>query len=254
MTIEGDWSCERISRFREFFLTQLTMFTIVNSSFMNTDRRTKYRAAVRTEILEAARSIFVSDGYEKFSMRVLAARMGYTAAATYKHFKNKAEIFSELADDSFAALMESSSKVKDIKNEDPVDRVKRGMRAYVAFGLQNPDHYRIAFLVHQPGETNPPKPRAAYSGLAARVQQCIEMGKFKAGDADAMAQSLWAAAHGITSLLIQKPQFPWVEHHKLISQVIESAVAGLRASAEISQPRSSVMRKGKSKPNTNRPK
>ncbi len=196
---------------------------------MMADRRAQYRAMVRAEILEASRTIFVRDGYENFSMRVLAQQVGYTVAATYKHFKNKGEIFSQLAEQSFAALMQSANQVKDLKGEDPVDRLKRGMHAYVKFGLQNPDDYRIAFLVHQPGEKKPPTPKAAYAGLASRVQKCIEAGRFKSGDADLMAQSLWAASHGITSLLIQKPQFPWVARNKLISQVIDSAVVGLLA-------------------------
>src|ERR1700687_5191709 len=133
---------------------------------MNTTRRrAKYKAEVQAEILKAARQLFVHEGYEMFSMRALAERIGYSTAATYKHFKSKGEIFEHLADESFAALMAASESVKSIAAEDPVDRLKRGMLAYVHFGLQNPDHYRIAFLLHQPGITRPPKPTAAYAGL-----------------------------------------------------------------------------------------
>jgi AcrR family transcriptional regulator len=193
------------------------------------DRRAKYKATVRAEILEAAREIFVRAGYEDFSMRALAERVGYSPAATYKHFKNKGEIFECLADESFAALMVASESLKDDDAEDPVDRLKRGMLAYVRFGLQNPQHYRFAFLLQQPGANGAPKPRAAYAGLRGRVQACIDFGKFRPGNAEMMAQALWAAAHGITSLLIQKPAFPWVARRKLIAQVINSAVEGLLA-------------------------
>jgi AcrR family transcriptional regulator len=192
-------------------------------------RRAKYKAEVQAEILGAAREIFVHEGYENFSMRALAERIGYSTAATYKHFKSKGEIFEHLADQSFAALMAASERVKSIAAEDPVDRLKRGMWAYVNFGLQNPDHYRIAFLLHQLGTTRAPKPTAAYAGLKSRVQSCIDTGRFRSEDTDLMAQSLWAAAHGITSLLIQKPAFPWVARRRLITQVIDSAVEGLLA-------------------------
>jgi AcrR family transcriptional regulator len=184
---------------------------------------------VRTEILKAAREIFVHEGYETFSMRALAKRIGFSAAATYKHFKSKGEIFDCLAEESFAALMEASENVKSVATEDPVDRLKRGMVAYVNFGLQNPDHYRFAFLLSQSESTPPPKPRAAYAGLRRRVQDCIDAGRFRSGDRELAAQSLWAAAHGITSLLIQKPAFPWAGRRKLMAQVIDSAVEGLLA-------------------------
>src|SRR5579872_4196942 len=114
-----------------------------------TKKRAKYKAWVQAEILAAAREIFVREGYEKFSMRALAEQIGYSTAATYKHFKSKAEIFQRLADESFMALMAASEHVKSIAAESPVARLKRGMLAYVNFGLQNPDHYRIAFLLHQ---------------------------------------------------------------------------------------------------------
>jgi AcrR family transcriptional regulator len=192
-------------------------------------RRAKYKAEVQAEILAAARQIFVHEGYENFSMRALAERIGYSTAATYKHFKSKGEIFEHLADESFAALMAASERVKSIAAEDPVDRLKRGMLAYVNFGLQNPDHYRIAFLLYQLGTTRRPKPTAAYAGLKSRVQSCVDTGRFRSQDTDLLAQSLWAAAHGITSLLIQRPAFPWVARRKLITQVIDSAVEGLLA-------------------------
>ena len=37
----------------------------------------------------------------------------------------------------------------------------------------------------------------------------------------------WAAVHGITSLLIARPTFPWVDPEELIGQVIDSAVDNL---------------------------
>jgi AcrR family transcriptional regulator len=190
-------------------------------------RRAKYKAVVQAEILEAAREIFIKEGYDGFSMRILADRIGYSAAATYRHFKSKGEIFQRLADESFAALMQASERVKLIESEDPVNRLKRGMLAYVDFGLQNPDHYRLAFLLHRPEATEAPKPTAAYAGLKSRVQACIDPGRFRGEDLELMAQSLWAAVHGITSLLIQKPSFPWVARRRLIARVIDSAVEGL---------------------------
>jgi len=194
-----------------------------------TERRARYKERVQAEILAAAREIFVREGYENFSMRALGAQIGYSTAATYKHFKSKAEIFERLADESFVVLMAASESVKSVAAETPVARLKRGMMAYVKFGLQNPDHYRIAFLLHQPGSTRPSKPTAAYAGLRRRVQACIDAGRFHSENVDWMAQSLWAAAHGITSLLIQKPAFPWVARRRLIAQVIDSAVEGLLA-------------------------
>ena len=197
---------------------------------MENARRARYKAGVQSEILEAAREIFIREGYEGFSMRILADRIGYSAAATYRHFKSKGEIFQRLADESFAALMQASANVKPIESEDPVNRLKRGMLAYVDFGLKNPDHYRIAFLLHRPDRpdiSEASRPTAAIAGLKSRVRACIDAGRFQAEDLDLLAQSLWAAVHGVTSLLIERPSFPWVARGRLIARVIDSAVEGL---------------------------
>jgi len=189
--------------------------------------REKYKHEIRTEILRLAREEFVHEGYGGFSMRRLAEYVGCVPSAIYKHFANKAEVFDCLIAESFAALMQASVSVKDLPGEDPIHRLKRGMRAYVAFGLENPDHYRFAFVLQRPESYRPHAPNSAYAGLKSRIGGCIAAGYFPDGDSDMMAQSLWAPVHGITSLIIQRPLFPWVDHEALISQIIDAAVAGL---------------------------
>jgi AcrR family transcriptional regulator len=189
--------------------------------------RESLKQQIRSQILLKARALFVHEGYGSFSVRGLAQQLGYSPSALYKHFQNKNEIFDCLVQESFAALLKVSSSIPDLPGEDPVDRLKRGMRAYIEFGLANPDHYRFAFLLQRPDPSGIVNTRAAYEGLKQRVQRCIDEGCFGGGDVDLMAQSLWAAAHGVTSLLIQRPTFPWAVHQRLIDQVIHAAVIGL---------------------------
>jgi AcrR family transcriptional regulator len=200
--------------------------------------REKYKHEIRVEILRLAREEFVHEGYGGFSMRRLAEQVGCVPSAIYKHFANKAEVFDCLVEESFAALMRASISVKDLPGEDPIQRLKRGMRAYVAFGLENPDHYRFAFVLQRPESNRLHAPNSAYDGLKNRIGRCIAAGYFLDGDADMMAQSLWAPVHGITSLIIQRPLFPWADHEELIAQIIEAAVAGLmRKSTKRGQPK-----------------
>jgi AcrR family transcriptional regulator len=187
--------------------------------------REDFKNQIRARTLQTARELFEHEGYGSFSMRKLAAQLGYSPSAVYKHFANKNEIFDCLVDESFAALMAASSGVVDLPGESPIDRLKRGMWAYVNFGLKHPDHYRFAFLVRRPGGVIINRP--VYQGLKGRVQACVEAGYFAGGDISLLAQLLWAAVHGITSLLILKPDFPWAPKEKLIGRTIDSAVHGL---------------------------
>jgi AcrR family transcriptional regulator len=195
---------------------------------MNIQRiRENNKAEIRSLILGSARKSLVRQGYENFSLRNLAQQIGYSPAAIYRYFKSKDEIVACLTRESFDLLIKASSSIVSKPDEDPVSVLKRGMHAYVAFGLENPDHYRIAFLLGGGEANGPQRPRAAYDALRARIQRCIERGRICRADADLLAQSLWAAAHGVTSLLVQRPSFPWVARSKLVDRVIDSAVDAL---------------------------
>jgi AcrR family transcriptional regulator len=190
-------------------------------------RRERYKSEVSTDILAAAREIFVRDGYEGFTLRKLAKQVGCSAGNIYLYFKDKNEIFDCLVDQSFANLLSALPQPDDTKREDPVELLRRSLRIYVKFGLDNPNHYRFSFLLQSGSQPRPHKQRAAYDSLLRKVRLCIDAKRFKTNDADLAAQALWAAAHGVTSLFIARPGFPWAHRARLIDQVLDSAVDGL---------------------------
>jgi AcrR family transcriptional regulator len=187
-------------------------------------RREKYKAELTADILTAAREIFVQDGYEGFTIRKLAERIGCSPGNIYLYFKDKSAIFDHLVEESFAMLLAALPQPDETKSEDPVALLKRGLRAYVNFGLDHPDHYRFSFLMQPAIQPRPRQQRAAYESLLRKVRLCVEGGRLKTDDVESAAQALWAAAHGVTSLLVQRPKFPWVKQSKLIDLVLDSAV------------------------------
>jgi len=189
-------------------------------------RSEKYKAQLRADILAAAREIFVRDGYEGFTVRKLAKQIGFSPGNLYLYFKDKNEIFDCLVDESFADLLAALPQPDDPR-EDPVELLRRSLRIYVKFGLEHPNHYRFSFLLRPASQPRPHKQRAAYESLLRKVQLCIQSKRFRTGDAELAAQALWAAAHGIASLFIERPRFPWVDRNRLVDQVLDSAVNGL---------------------------
>jgi AcrR family transcriptional regulator len=192
--------------------------------------RDKYRQAVRTAILRAARTAFLRDGFASVSMRRLAAKIGCSHGSLYLHFKNKEQLFDCLVEESFAQLAQALHALQlGRANEDPVRLLKRAARGYVDFGLRNPGAYEFAFIVRQPGRPQPWKPHLAYEYLQQLVGRCLAAKHGRARDVAAASQALWAAVHGVTSLLILRPWLPWVSTDQLIRRVINSAVDGLFA-------------------------
>ncbi|MEP6995667.1 MAG: TetR/AcrR family transcriptional regulator [Acidobacteriota bacterium] len=188
-------------------------------------RRAQHREELRAQILDAARGIFVESGYERFSMRKLASSVGYSAAAIYLHFESKQELFDVLIEESFAHLHEELGVLIQKRGKDPVQQLKRGLRVYVEWGLRHPAEYAIAFIVRNPFK-RPYKTHRAFDVARSLVKLCLVGSRAGEREVESSTQALWAATHGITSLLIQRPSFPWISRDRLIDDVIDAAVIG----------------------------
>src|SRR5262245_5268145 len=192
--------------------------------------RERYRDVLRRAILDAAREAFIRDGYEGVSMRKLAERVGCSHANLYLHFRDKEALFDCLVEESFDQFADGLRKmIESARGGDPVDLVRKAGRAYVEFGVAHPGVYEFAFVMRRPGRGSPRKPHVIYERVQSLVQRCMNEKRFRRTNVDAASQALWAAAHGITSLLILRPAFAWADRDRLIGQVIDAAVDGLLA-------------------------
>src|SRR5262245_539357 len=100
------------------------------------DRKARQKQLLRQEILDAARDIFVKEGYDQLSMRRVADRIEYSPTAIYLHFKDKQDLVFNLCEETFGRLVRELETLEPGK--DPIARLKQGLRCYVDFGLRNP--------------------------------------------------------------------------------------------------------------------
>jgi len=215
----------------------LSEMTTLNSQTVSgpKQRREREKQALRQVILDAARELFVKEGYENVSMRRIADKIEYSPTTIYLYFEDKASLLFAVCEETFAKLAKRMESIT-LKNEDPITTLKRGCRAYVEFGLKYPNHYRVTFINHPElhlGREHYLREGSmgmrCYSHLRANVQACIKDGRFKHTDLEALTQIIWAGGHGITSLFITKPGFPWAGKDKLIDLMIDVLVDGLKA-------------------------
>jgi len=185
------------------------------------------RGAIRGSILDLAREEIAEHGHEGFSMRKLAEKAGYTPGALYLYFKTREDLLRELVEEAFEKLLDVLNEVHDV--DDPARSLKNKLRAYVEFGLRFPNHYHFAFVSRRPGGAvaEPHRPHASYDVLRDAVRRCIEEQRPAWPDVETTSQILWVTIHGITSLLIARPTFPWIERDRLIEQVLDTAIRGL---------------------------
>ena len=187
------------------------------------ERREREKLDTRDKILDAARELFIRDGYEGVSMRKVADLIEYSPTAIYVHFADKEELFRELCHQDFAKLAGVFQGAARI--EDPVEQLKQVGRAYVEFGLRFPNHYKLMFMTPHPdvplddhGEGVKGNPEVdAYEFLKRSVQRAIAAGVFREewSDVELLSQTMWASVHGVIALEIAKGCDRWVEWRPL---------------------------------------
>jgi AcrR family transcriptional regulator len=193
-------------------------------------------ARLRDELLDATAAILAETGdADRVSIRAICARVGVTPPSVYLHFADKDALIVAMCTREFARL---DSFVSDAAASatDPVDGLRRRGRAYVQFGLDRPEHYRVLFMTRHPDVGDPALRAAdlpgteAFTHLVDAVQACVDHGDFRAElDPFTTATVIWTALHGVTSLLITLPSFPWGDVDALIASACDTQLRALRA-------------------------
>jgi AcrR family transcriptional regulator len=183
------------------------------------ERRAREKSETRDKILDAARDLFISEGYEGVSMRKVAEKIEYSPTAIYVHFADKKDLFHQLCQDDFAKLAEAFQSPSMPVN--PIERLNFIGQTYVDFGMKYPNHYKLMFMTpHPPAELddvdceikgNPEVD--AYAFLKLCVEQAIAAGYFREEftDSELLSQTMWAAIHGVIALEIGKGNDAWVD-------------------------------------------
>ncbi len=176
----------------------------------------------REEILAAALRLIGEHGLHGLSTRQIADAVGVSQPSLYEYFASRDEIVDELHDRAFLLLVQRLEGFVPVATT-PREQLAEYLRVYVDFGLQNPDAYRVAFMIEGAAKPKPPvadpsaKPAMqAFDRLREAVRTLhLNGGAYKA-DPEVLAQCLWAGLHGLVSLLIARPNFPWAEREALI--------------------------------------
>jgi AcrR family transcriptional regulator len=173
------------------------------------ERRERELGDTRRRILEAAREMFVQQGYEATTMRAIAQRIEYTATAIYHHFRDKEELLTELCTADFRSLAAAFQRIG--RTEDPIERLRQIGDAYVDFALEHPMQYQLMFMTRQPvmqvkdivrGDPG----QDAYAFLRDAWVDAIASGRLRPEytDPEELAQMCWASVHGLLALHIIK--------------------------------------------------
>ena len=186
---------------------------------------------LRTEILEAAERLLLETGSEdEVSILAVADATGVTAPSIYRHFTDKQHLLFEVCSRQMERLDEAIEAACE-GIDDPLEAMRARGRAYVRFGTEHPEHYRIMFM--GPAYATPDRwsdllATGSFAHLIDGLRAVADAGMVEVPSDEALleiALHVWANIHGLTSLLVARPSMPWPDLDRFIDDHLTYCLA-----------------------------
>src|SRR6267154_5287703 len=148
------------------------------------ERQERDREAVRRAILDAARELFVAEGFQHVSIRKIAERIEYSPAAIYGYFPSKDDIFFALAEEGLRLLGDPDAVHDDPQFQDapPLERVRAIFWRLYEFSREQPQYFALIFVDRSVPRISREYERFAFARdrkrhIIAELQACIDAGE-----------------------------------------------------------------------------
>jgi len=172
------------------------------------ERKERHKEDLKDRILQAAKKLFVKEGYEATSIRKIAAEIEFSPTTIYLYYKDKTDIAYALHQEGFNLLRERLGSLVYV--DQPFERLKAMGRAYIQFAVDHPDFYELMFIMKEPmqylqahhPEEEWPEGERVFDALMQTVAACQEAGFFGSVGTPEMAMLSWSTVHGLCSLYI----------------------------------------------------
>ncbi len=152
------------------------------------ERQERDREAVSRAILDAARELFVAEGYGNVSIRKIAERIEYSPAAIYGYFPSKDDIFYALAEEGFRLLYSrdgAGGLDPGLDGLEPLERIRTIFWRLYEFSHEHPQYFELMFMDRSVPRISQVYERFAFAremktSLVAQIQACIDAGALPA--------------------------------------------------------------------------
>lgn len=170
------------------------------------ERKERERHEMRQRIIQGAMEMFLTEGYEKTSIRNIADKIEYSPATIYLYYKDKDELLYEVQHMAFGKLNEVFNA--EATASDPFERLREICVAYLKFGKENPALYDLMFIIRAPMNVIDEHEmwengNDSFGFLVKCLAECMQQGLIRFDDVMIAALSVWSFAHGLLSLDIR---------------------------------------------------
>jgi AcrR family transcriptional regulator len=208
------------------------------------ERQERDREAVRRAILDAARELFVAEGFQNVSIRKIAERIEYSPAAIYGYFPSKDDIFFSLAEEGFRLLGDPASVRHDpaLKDAPPLERLRAVFWRLYTFSREQPQYFALMFVERSVPRISREYERFAFARemkqhIIEEVRAAIDSGALPATlDPQIAMRALMVGMLGVALLSLSERLLPGEDADLLAADVLNLTLAGLRSGVTLQSP------------------
>jgi AcrR family transcriptional regulator len=160
---------------------------------------------LREALLEAALDLIRQKGAAGFTFADAARMAGVSPAAPYRHFRDRDELLSSIAQRGFEQFEAALAQAWDDGRPDTVTAFERVGKAYLSFARDQPSYYSAMFESALPIDINPALMAAserAFAIIRAAAERLAALAPpgVPRPPALMMALHIWSMSHGVASL------------------------------------------------------
>jgi AcrR family transcriptional regulator len=166
-------------------------------------RRVARPANLRERLLSCTTAIIRKDGLAFVSLRAVARRARVSHGAPAYHFRSKAGLLAAYAQQGYERLNAKVERLLKQGGGDPARELRLVGCGYIAFAIENPEHFAIMFRdeYHEHGNAGLDAAANRALGLLRGVLvRCVSKKRVRTDDFEALLAASWAVAHGHASL------------------------------------------------------
>ena len=199
------------------------------------ERQERDREQLRGRILDAARELFVAEGYRNVSIRKIAEKVEYSPAALYSYFPAKDDIFFALAEEGFRLLYGKAEDLDALDALPALDRIRGMFWRLYEFSRQQPAYFALMFIDRTVPSVSRNYERFAFARemrqrLLSHLRVCVDDGLFPAHIPPAVAfRILTTGILGVAVLRNSDRLGPGENADDLARDVLNVTLAGLQS-------------------------
>jgi AcrR family transcriptional regulator len=201
------------------------------------ERQHRERDTVRRKILNAARTLFLTEGYANVSMRKIADQIEYSPGAIYSYFPSKEDIFFALAEEGLQFVRAHCGASAHANA--PLERVRQAFWQFYTFSKEQREYFSLIFVDNAVPRISRDwerfsSMRELRQEIEQDIQQCIDQGLFPTVEnPGTIFRILFTAMYGAAVFQLSHRLGAGEDADALARDLLECTLSGLQHSVDL---------------------